>query len=232
MKKAVSFFMCIMLLLMLCACDKKEDETAVTESTQETDNSADILYDDLSIVGTWVCKDISEDIYFIFDENGDAYAKWGTSTVYGYFDYYEEENLYDIDVPNFLYNEYKASFKGDVMTLKSEESSFTFQKATMPEVIIKTPDNLVIDESILGNWQSADSYECYNFKSDGTAIVTDLYNYSTVNCKFSCNDSVVTMYYMSSDTKDGSKEMEYSFTSDGKLSMAGYIYESVTDQTS
>lgn len=230
MKKAVSLILCIILLSILCACDKTEEATTVTESAQESEVSSDISYDELAIVGTWVCEDISDDVYFIFDEKGDAYAKWGTSTVYGYYDYYEDENLYDIDVPNFLYNEYEAYFGGDVMTLKSEDSSFTFEKATMPEVIIKTPDNLAIDESILGNWQSADSYECYEFKSDATAVVTDLYNYSTVDCKFSCNNGVVTMYYMASDTKDGTRELEYSFTTEGKLIIAGYTYESVTAQ--
>lgn len=231
MKKVLSLILCIMFLLTLCACDKT-DETNTTESTYETDNHSDATYDGLAIVGTWVCEKISDEVFFIFDESGDAYAKWGTSTVYGYYDYYEDENLYDVDVPNFLYNEYTAHFDGDEMMLKSEESSFTFKKATMPEIIIKTPDNLVIDESILGNWQSADSYECYEFKSDGSAIVTDLYNYSTVDCKFSCNDAVVTMYYMASDTKDGSKEMKYSLTSDGKLIIDDCTYESVTGQTS
>ncbi|MBQ2972586.1 MAG: hypothetical protein IJE16_08600 [Ruminococcus sp.] len=230
MKKAVSLILCILFLSMLCACDKTEKIPASTESTPDSEVSQDISYDGLSIVGTWVCEKISDDVYFIFDEYGDAYAKWGTSTVYGYYDYYEDENLYDIDVPNFLYNEYEAHFGGDVMTLKSEESSFTFKKATMPEVIIKTPDNLAIDNGIIGNWQSADNYECYEFRSDGTAVVTDLYNFSTVDCKFSCNDGVITMYYMASDTKEGSRQLEYSFTNDGKLVIAGYTYESVTAQ--
>lgn len=225
MKKIISAAMCVLLVFVLCACDTNTD---TTESEKPTNESQSVISDsDASIIGTWVCEDISDDVYFIFDEKGDAYAKWGTSTVYGYYDYYEDENLYDIDVPNFLYNEYEAHFGGDVMTLKSEESSFTFEKATMPEIIIKTPDNLAIDESLLGNWQSADSYECYEFISDGTAIVTDLYNFSTVDCKFSCDNGVVTMYYMASATKDGTREIEYSFKDD-KLVLGGYTYESVT----
>ncbi len=232
MKKLLSFIICIIFTLSLTACG---DDTIIVSSTPDETTSptvSEISDDALPIVGTWVCDDINEECYFVFDENGDAFAKWGTSTVYGYYDYYEEDNVYDIDVPNFLYNEYEASFTGDKMTLESEESNYTFEKTTMPKVTIKSPDNLAIDEKLLGNWQSADSYECYEFRADGTATITDLYNYATIESKFSCDKGVVTFYYMSSDTKDGSRESEYSFTKDGKLTLAGFTYESVTEQTS
>lgn len=227
MKKVLSFIICIILALTLCACSKNTtDPTTIVATPDETQSQ--FYEDSLPIVGTWVCEDINEECYFIFEENGDAFAKFGTSTIYGYFDYFEDEDVYDIDVPNFLYNEYKATFDGDKMTLKSAETSYTFEKATMPKVTIKAPDNLSIDKKLLGNWQSADSYECYEFKDDGTAIITDLYNYATIDCKFSCDKGIVTFYYMSSDTKEGNRECEYSFTKDGKLSLSGYIYENVT----
>lgn len=232
MKKLLSFIICIIFTLSLTACD---DDTIIVNSTpDETASPTEIEISDdaLPIVGTWVCEDINEECYFVFEENGDAFAKWGTSTVYGYFDYYEDDDVYDIDVPNFLFNEYKATFKGDELILESDETSYEFVRTTMPEVIIKAPDNLAIDDKLIGNWQSADSYECYEFRDDGTATITDLYNYATIECKFSCDKGVVTFYYMSSDTKDGSRESEYSFTKDGKLTLAGYTYENVTGQTS
>ncbi len=232
MKKLLSFIICIIFTLSLTACG---DDTIIVSSTPDETappTVSEISDDALPIVGTWVCDDINEECYFIFEENGDAFAKWGTSTVYGYYDYYEEDNVYDIDVPNFLYNEYEATFKGDKMTLESEESNYTFDKATMPKVTIKAPDNLAIDEKLIGNWQSADSYECYEFRADGTATITDLYNYATIESKFSCDKGVVTFYYMSSATKDGSRESEYSFTKDGKLTLTGFTYENVTGQTS
>lgn len=227
MKKTTILIVCTLLLLILCACD---NNNATINSPTESNATSDevINYSDDKIIGTWICDDISKDCYFVFDENGDAYAKWGTSTIYGYFDYYDEENIYDIDVPNFLYNEYTAQFDGDKMTLTSDESSYEFEKATMPEITIKAPDNLSIDDKIIGDWQSADSYECYRFNQDGTAVITDLYSYATVDCKFSCDKGVVTFYYMSSETKDGSREAKYSFDEHGKLIMNDIKYENVT----
>lgn len=225
MKKVFLTLICVLMITLLCACNSTDTPDA---PVADTDNVA-VNDDGTAIVGTWVCDDIDDDVYFIFDENGDAYAKWGTSTVYGYYDWYEDDGVYDIDVPNLLYNEYEAHITNDTMTLVSEESSFRFEKAQMPEIIIKTPDNIVIDEGILGDWQSEQSYECYRFNSDGTAVVTDLYNYSTVDCKFSCNDGVVTLYYMSSETQDGSQDMEYSLDGD-KLTINGYTYEAVSAQ--
>ena len=72
MKKTVSLILCVMFLLMLCACDKTDETPAATESAQESENTSDISYDELAIVGTWVCEDISDDVYFIFDERGEA----------------------------------------------------------------------------------------------------------------------------------------------------------------
>ncbi|MBE6824489.1 MAG: hypothetical protein E7513_03985 [Ruminococcaceae bacterium] len=229
MNRFLAIIMCILCVTILCACsdNNQSDVDAPTSISENTAHTAQ--GDSTQIVGTWVCNEVSDDCYFIFDENGDAFAKWGTSTVYGYYDYDEEEGLYDIDIPNFLYNEYKAHFGGDIMTLKSDESSFTFEKAQMPQVIIKAPDNLSIDEEIIGDWQSEDNFECYKFNSDGTATITDMYNYATIDCKFSCNDGVVTMYYMASDTKDGSREVAYSFEND-KLILNNYTYEKVTTE--
>ena len=224
MKKLLSVIVCIM-LLTLCACnttDATPDEVATNSATE---TFAPIEYD---IVGTWVCEDISEDVYFIFNENGDAYAKWGSCTVYGYFDYDKESNLYDIDVPNLLFNEYEATVTGDELKLKSETSKFEFVSATMPEIVITAPDNLAIDEKILGNWQSADNFECYEFRADGTATITDMYNYATTDCKFSCNDGVITCYYMSSATLDGTKELSYSITDENNIVINDYNYENVT----
>ena len=137
MKRLLAIILCILCVVLLCACNS-DDTTQPTEATQPADSN-DIDYTELPIVGTWICEDINKDCYFIFEENGDAYAKWGSSTVYGYFDYYEDENLYDIDVPNFLFNEYEAHFGGDVMTLKSDESSYTFKKV---RIILETSRKL------------------------------------------------------------------------------------------
>ncbi len=229
MKRFLATIICILFVMILCACsdNNQSDAEDPTDTQNVSENTAD--NDSTKIIGTWVCEDINDDCYFIFDEKGDAYAKWGTSTVYGYYDYYEDENLYDIDIPNFLYNEYEAHFGGDVMTLKSDESSYTFEKAHMPEVIIKAPDNLSIDEKIIGNWQSPDNFECYLFNSDGTAVITDMYNYATIDCKYSCNNGVATMYYMASDKKDGSKEVTYNFEGD-KLILNNYTYEKVATE--
>lgn len=227
MKKLFLLIMCVLLSVMLCSCNDSEatrDQTPTEAVTQ-----GDVTTQDAdAIVGTWVCDDISDECYFIFEENGDAFAKWGTSTVYGYFDYDDETGIYDIDVPNFLYNEYEAYFGGDVMTLQSDESKYVFEKATMPEIIIKTPDNLAIDTSLFGDWQSEDSYECFRFNSDTTAVITDMYNYATIDCKYSCNNGVVTMYYMASATQDGSRELEYSINN-GILTINGYEYEKVSE---
>ncbi|MBQ8538782.1 MAG: hypothetical protein IJ433_03930 [Ruminococcus sp.] len=227
MKKFAIILMCALLILSLCACENKtENSTAETEA--ETLAYTGVNYNGNDIVGTWQCEDISKDCYFIFEENGDAFAKWGTSTVYGYFDYYEDESYYEIDVPNFLYNDYTATFDNDEMTLKSEDSSFTFKKATMPQVTIKAPDKLKVDKKVLGDWQSADTYECYRFNEDSTATITDMYTYATVECKYNCENGKLTFYYMSSDTKDGSREVDYSFDEYGKLVLDGVKFESVT----
>lgn len=236
MKRTLIVFLCFLLCLTFTACkeDKETEEQTNTIKTASSDNvAAESLEkaEALPIAGTWVCDDINKDCYFIFEENGDAFAKWGTSTVYGYYDYNSQEELYDIDVPNFLYNEYKASFSDDTMTLKSETSKYTFEKTTMPEITIKAPDNLRFDDKLLGNWQCADNYECYEFRDDNTATITDLYNYATIECKFSCDNGVITFYYMSSATKDGSRESEYSFDGE-KLKLGTYIYENVTGMTS
>ncbi len=229
MKRFLAIIMCILCVTILCACSDNNQNDADTPTNPQDVTENTTATDSTKIIGTWVCDEISEECYFIFEENGDAFAKWGTSTVYGYYDYDDEASLYDIDIPNFLYNEYEAHIGGDVMTLKSDESSFTFEKAQMPQVIIKAPDNLSIDEKIIGNWQSPDNFECYLFNSDGTAVITDMYNYATIDCKFSCADNVITMYYMSSDTKDGSREVTYSFESD-KLILNDYTYEKVTTE--
>lgn len=229
MKKLATILLCVALLLSLCACDK-DTENNTAETQAETLSDSGIDYSETDILGTWVCEDINDDCYFIFEENGDAFAKWGTSTVYGYFDYYENENYYEIDIPNFLYNDYTATFDGDEMTLESEDSSYTFEKATMPEITIKAPEKLKVDKKVLGDWQSADSYECYRFNEDSTAVITDVYNYATIDCKYSCEKGVITFYYMSSVTKDGSREAEYSFDEHGKLIMNGIKYENVTGQ--
>lgn len=219
MKRFLSILICVFLLVTLCACGENTntEETVSQNETTPVNNNYEIEEPESTgeeIIGTWVCDDISEDCYFIFDEKGDAYAKWGTCTVYGYYDFYADENLYDIDVNGFLYNEYKATFSEDEMKLESDDSSFTFEKATMPEVTIKAPEDLVKDEKIIGDWQSPQSYECYRFNDDNTAVITDLMNESTVDCKYTCVDNTVTLYYMSSDKKEGNRVLSYSFKND------------------
>lgn len=232
MKRFLSLFICIILLISLCACgentntntsDSQNETTSVDTNNNEVEKAESTGEE---IIGTWVCDDINKDCYFIFDEKGDAYAKWGTCTVYGYYDYFSDENLYDIDVNGFLYNEYKATFSGDEMKLESEDSSFSFEKATMPEVTIKAPDDLKTDKKIIGDWQSPQSYECYRFNDDNTAVITDLMSEATIDCKYTCVDNTITLFYMSSDKKDGSRELSYTF--DGKLLILdGYEYEKV-----
>ncbi len=231
MKRYLLVLICIMLILSLCACSEKEEDiteetvvAAETEASTVAQDKAEKTGEE--IIGTWVCDDISDDCYFIFDEKGDAYAKWGTCTVYGYYDYYSDEDIYDIDVPNFLYNEYKATFKGDKMKLESDESSFSFEKAKMPEVTIKAPSDLVIDEKLVGDWQSGSSYECFRFNDDNTAVITDIMSESTIDCKYTCKDGTVTLYYMSSETKDGNRDLTYSFDGDA-LILNDLTYEKV-----
>ena len=224
--------LCLLLAVLLCSCTKGNSNTENSETqaeTSETIESDSTLNGDSSkIIGTWICEDISDECYFIFDEKGDAFAKWGTCTVYGYYDYYEEDDTYDIDIPNFLYNEYEASFSKNDMILKSDTSSYTFEKAEMPKITIKAPDNLTVDKDIVGNWQSEDSYECYKFNQDGTATVTDLYNYATVDCKFTCDKGVVTLYSMASETKENTREMKYSLK-DSKLTLDDIEFEKVEE---
>lgn len=233
MRRFFSIIMCVLLILSLCACSDTQSNTKTpTDATTATESDSDNLdYEGLDILGTWVCDDISDDVYFIFDENGDAFAKWGTCTVYGYFDYYEDEDVYDIDINNFLYNEYECHLGENVMTLKSETTSYTFEKAEMPQIEITFDDILAVDDKIIGNWQSESSYECYEFNSDGTATVTDMYNYSTIDCKYTCIDGVITLYYMASEKKSGNREIEYSFNDDGLLILNGYEYLKVTENS-
>ena len=229
MKKLTTLLLCILLILSLCACNI-ETENNTTETQAETLADTGFDYSEADIVGTWICDDINDECYFVFEENGDAFAKWGTSTIYGYFDYYEDENIYEIDIPNFLYNDYTATFEKDEMKLESDESSYSFKKATMPEITIKAPEKLKVDKKVIGDWQSADSYECYRFNEDSTAVITDMYSYATIDCKYSCEKGKISFYYMSSETKEGSREVEYSFDEHGKLIMDGIIYENVSVQ--
>ncbi len=224
MKRLFIFLICLIMMFTLCSCNSTQESVEPSENMEET--IVTTQNDVNTIVGTWVCDDINDECYFIFADNGDAFAKWGTTTVYGYFDYDEETNLYDIDVPNFLYNEYEAHFGGDVMTLKSEDSSYTFEKATMPEVTIIAPEKLKTDKDLIGDWQSQESPECYRFNKDGTAVITDILNYATIDCKYTCENNVVTLYYMITDKEDGSRELEYSFN-DNNLFLGDYEYEKV-----
>ena len=52
-------------------------------------------------------------------------------------------------------------------------------------------------------------------------------NEATIDCKYTCKDGVVTLYYMSSETKEGNRELSYSFDED-KLTLGDYEYEKVT----
>lgn len=231
MKRYLFVLISLLLILSLCACGEKEEslslETVVVEETVAstvTQDKAEKSGEE--IIGTWICDEVSDDCYFIFDEKGDAYAKWGTCTVYGYYDYYSDEDIYDIDVPNFLYNEYKLTIDGDEMKLESEDSSFSFEKATMPKITIKAPSNLSLDKNIVGDWQSSGSYECFRFNDDNTAVITDIMSESTIDCKYSCKDGKVTLYYMSSETKDGNRELSYSVENDS-LILDDLTYEKV-----
>ncbi len=196
------------MLFVLCSCNKT---TQSATPTQAPTTASTLSVDGTEIIGTWVCDDISKDCYFIFDEKGDAYAKMGSSTVYGYYDYYADENLFDISLTGFLFNEYEAHFGGDTMTLISDESRYTFKKAQLPEISIKKPDNLSIDKNIIGDWQSPESYECYRFNEDTTAVITDMYNDATLDCFYTCDNGKITMYYMTSETIDSTMELTYSF---------------------
>lgn len=230
MKKLLSLIICFALLCSLFGCsnDPATNSASTATDTDITESpTSPIKYEGNEIIGTWMCKNISKDCYFIFDENGDAYAKWGTTTVYGYYDFYEEDGIYDIEITNFLMNEYVATFDKDKMTLSSDETAYNFVKATMPEITIKAPDNLVIDKKLVGNWQSADSFQYFEFHDDCTAIIRDIFNLTTVECKYSCKNGVATFYAMSNENKENVTEREYSFTSDGKLEIDGYIYETV-----
>ena len=224
MKKLICFVLCVIFMLSLSACTKKT--TTVTPS--KTTEKIDVQNVDGTIVGTWMCEDISKDCYFIFGENGDAYAKWGSCTVYGYYDEYEEDGEYDIDIPGFLFNIYTATFKDNSMLLVSDSSQYFFERAEMPTITIDAPDNLKIDEKILGKWASADSYEFYEFKQDGVAFVTDMANYSTVECRYDCAENTITMYAMATDKRSNVTELKYEIL-DGKIKIGDLIYEPVQE---
>lgn len=221
MKRLLTVVLCLVCLVLVSSCNNTATPAATPTNTPTSTDP---------IIGTWICDDINENCFFIFDENGEANAKWGTSTVYGSYDYFEDEDVYDIDVPNFLFNEYKATFTGTQMTLTSSDSKYVFRKATMPKVTIKAPQNLKVDKKLLGNWQSADSFECYEFNEDNTAKITDMYNYAIIECKYTCENGKVTFYYMVTDKKEGNREVEYKFELN-KLVLGDYTYENVTGQT-
>lgn len=227
MKKIIIALLCLSFLLILGGCKSEDADSTAPATPTDVATKDEVLYEDNKIIGTWVCDDINKECYFIFDEKGDAYAKWGTCTVYGYYDYYDDEKLYDIDIPNFLYNEYSATFSKDKMTLKSDEYEYTFKKATMPKVEIKAPNNLTVDKAIVGDWQSVDNYECYRFNEDGTAVITDLYSDATIDCKYGCKDDKVTIYSMSSPENLNEKELTYKALDDGNLVLNDYTYEPV-----
>ncbi len=234
MNRLFTLLLCILLCLSLCACNSSDNgdiadttDAVSTESTEQQASSSELNEKASAIIGTYICKDINKDCYFIFDEKGDAYAKWGTSTVYGYYDYNADEDLFDIDLSGFFYNEYELKSKDDGITLTSDSSFYELEKAKMPEVTIDAPKNLKSDKDILGDWQSADTYECYRFNDDNTAVITDMYNYATIDCKYSCDNGVVTLYYMASDTTPGNREVEYNLTKDDKLVLGEYTYDKV-----
>ena len=224
MKRLFSILFCIFFLISLTACNNNAD---IQETQPEQPTESAVEKD--TLIGTWVCDDINEDCYFIFDENGDAFAKWGTTTIYGYYDYYDDEDYYEIDIPNFLYNDYKATISGDEMELESDESSYEFERATMPEVKIDAPDELKVDKKLIGDWQSESSYECYRFNDDNTAVITDMMNYATIDCKYSCEDNTITMYYMVTENKNGSRELSVEFNSKDEIKIDDYVYEKVSE---
>ncbi len=232
MKQLLTILFCIIFLLSLTACgsETQQTETQPTTPTETVSTSdSEEESEDGSIIGTWVCDDINKDCYFIFEENGDAFAKWGTSTIYGYFDYYEEDGLYEIDIPNFLYNDYRATFNDDEMQLKSDESSYVFEKATMPEVTIDAPNDLQTNDKLIGDWQSESSYECYRFNDDNTAVITDMLNYATIDCKYSFESDTATMYYMVTEDESGSRKLSVEFINDDEIKIDDYVYKRVTN---
>lgn len=223
MKRFISIILCTLMLCMLCSCKKSEQTPAPTTAP----TTAPTKLDGSEIVGTWMCNEISRDCYFIFEENGDAFAKMGSSTVYGYYDYYADENLFDISITGFLFNEYTATFSGDKMTLVSEEqTSYTLKKAQMPEITITKPDDLNIDSKLIGDWQSPQNSECYRFNEDTTAVITDIMSEATLDCYYNCENGTITMYYMASETKDNTITLTYYFDGD-TLMINEYPYEKV-----
>lgn len=226
-KKTCALFLALLFVFALCSCGDNQDSS--NDATQDSATVAPVIPQQTEkvekeksqksslIVGTWTTKDIDDDLFFIFEDNGDAFVKYGSCTIYG--DYFETENdegqiVFDIDLGQFLYNEYEATFENDTMVLKSDAAAYNFKKAKFYDVNLPTPDTDKVDSDLVGNWGSNDSYECYEFRDDGTATITDMYNMATIDCVFECEDGTVKLTYLSTETKTGTKEYSYSVDND------------------
>lgn len=227
MKKLLFIVFLLIIMLTFCSCqsgDATKNEQSPTSATAQNKDSKLV-----SIVGTWVTNDIDNDLYFIFEENGDAFVKYGSCTIYG--EYYDSEDdngnpVYDIDLGEFLYNEYSAKMDGERLILKSPTNEYKFRKAEFYDVVLPQADSSKIDEKLLGNWGSQDNFECYEFRADGTATVTDMYNMATIECVYKCDNGKVTLTYLATETQTGIKEYEYSVDGD-KAVIDKYNYEKV-----
>lgn len=230
MKKLSFIIFLLIIMLTFCSCQSgeatKSEQPPTSKTTTEVQNKDNKL---ASIVGTWVSNDIDNDLYFIFEENGDAFVKYGSCTIYG--EYYDTEDdngnpVYDIDLGEFLYNEYSAKADGEKLILKSPTNEYKFRKAEFYDVVLPQSDSTKIDEKLLGNWGSQDNFECYEFRADGTATVTDMYNMATIECVYECDNGTVVLTYLATETQTGTKKYEYSV--DGNTAVIDkYNYEKV-----
>lgn len=221
MKKILACVLSVLFLLLLVACG----------SDSVTDPTTDIVEsNDYNLLGTWTCDAYGEDIYFIFEENGDCFAKMGSCTIYGVFDNtYDNANekRYSIELGNFFLDEYtaKLSDNNKELTLTGNEYYYILSKATLPEIKFPPNDNFIVADEILGDWLSESSIECYRFNADGTAVITDLYNDATLDCTYTCDGNTATLTYMSTATTTSSREVVFEAVDNDHIILNNIAYE-------
>lgn len=225
MKRFTAILLCAVLLFSFCACKKTNTTSTVTPNPTQNTNVTPV---DGTIIGTWICEEIGNDYYFVFDESGNATVKWGSHSVQGEYDYDAEYDEYDIEIENFLYNIYKATFNGDTMLLMSDSASYIFERAESAMVTISAPDSLNVDSEIVGTWNCADTFERYVFNADSTAYYMDMEYLYRVDFRFDCVDGKLTFYSMGNSTNLEVNELEYKLE-DGNLKIGDYTF--TPDQT-
>ena len=230
MKKLTSVLLCIVFMLTLSACNKKNTQTqnVTADPTTQAENVTPV---DGTIIGTWTCGNFGNDHYFTFDEKGNAVVTWGSYSVQGDYDYDEEYDEYDFEIELaedivFLYDIYKIKFNEDTMLLYNEDTSYLFKRAQLPEFNITTPDDISVSKDLVGKWRCTDTYDQYTFNADTTAYYMHLEYLYKVSFKVESDDKKITFYSLDSQGNLQVNEIEYKLEN-GKLKLGDNTYEKV-----